>query len=647
MLKRIKFAVTFPTGKALARDIEFPDGTVAITGKNGTGKSLILEMVTYALWGMEATRGSADDYKRCEVALDFQVKAEDYRIERTAKGAVLSTKDVETGAWKPFVSGTKAVNTKAVELFGYALPVFQVSNLIGQGQIEALGTMRPAERKKLVDNVIGLDAIDTVAEWTNVEALAAKREADAVTETLREPEVPVLPEGYQPSDGLKLLIEQLIKVKTERDEINGWMAHPVPEPCRPTTTVEQTAEVLKPLVDDFQAKSAELTTLKNQFALIPEAERTLAEIETLQAQLNIHNAWAEYDAKVAKLPARPTVITTRDEIASLRAAWATYEAFKGHMVTCPSCEHEFAPAASQEPAIDHRTIDTQESLILAWERAPEPPAVSRLTVAPIWTQKNLDQYRIAAEKAKDRKALEKQIKAFKLPADPTADYHTRVKFEADLAGYDRLKLRYDQWLLAKSDKMVRLAEIGDVDGHLKTYQEQYTAATIYERILRNYETALYAYQEAVEKVKLTQRRSDQYKLAVVALKTLKTRIKSFLVPSLSRVATNLIQQMTEGQHQELKAVNISEDFDITVDGQSLETLNGSGKTVANLALRLGLGQILTNRVFSVLMADEVDAACDDERAAAIAGCLRNLTKTIKQVVIVSHKPIEADHFLAL
>jgi hypothetical protein len=78
-------------------------------------------------------------------------------------------------------------------------------------------------------------------------------------------------------------------------------------------------------------------------------------------------------------------------------------------------------------------------------------------------------------------------------------------------------------------------------------------------------------------------------------------------------------------------------------------LNSSAKAVVHLAIRIGLGQILTAKVFPVLMCDEVDAGCDIERAEAIAGCLNSgiITKSIKQVVIVTHKEIPADHYVRL
>ena len=60
---------------------------------------------------------------------------------------------------------------------------------------------------------------------------------------------------------------------------------------------------------------------------------------------------------------------------------------------------------------------------------------------------------------------------------------------------------------------------------------------------------------------------------------------------------------------------------------------------------LTLGQVLTNKVFSVLMGDEVDASMDDDRAGYTAECLERLTKSIGQVVLVSHKQTDAEHHI--
>ena len=47
------------------------------------------------------------------------------------------------------------------------------------------------------------------------------------------------------------------------------------------------------------------------------------------------------------------------------------------------------------------------------------------------------------------------------------------------------------------------------------------------------------------------------------------------------------------------------------------------------------------------MADEFDASMDAERAKNTMNSLKSLLKTISQVIVVSHKSHDADHFIDL
>jgi DNA repair exonuclease SbcCD ATPase subunit len=102
--------------------------------------------------------------------------------------------------------------------------------------------------------------------------------------------------------------------------------------------------------------------------------------------------------------------------------------------------------------------------------------------------------------------------------------------------------------------------------------------------------------------------------------------------------------MTGGQRQ---LVTCDEDFNITVDGQEINTLSGSGKAVANLALRIGLGQVLTNNVLSLFMGDEIDASMDKHRAEKTTSVLWTLKDRISQLLLVSHKFPAADYYIEL
>ena len=128
--------------------------------------------------------------------------------------------------------------------------------------------------------------------------------------------------------------------------------------------------------------------------------------------------------------------------------------------------------------------------------------------------------------------------------------------------------------------------------------------------------------------------ADGWRRAQTALNNLRTMVKGHLVPALSRVSSHLLAQMTGRQRN---IVSVDQEFNVVVDGQPLDTLSGSGKAVANLALRLGLGQVLTNDVFSVFVGDEIDASMDDTRAGNLGECIRTLSSKISQIVLITHK----------
>ena len=647
MLEQLTYDVTFPvTGRRYQQSIVFDGGTTAITGKNGAGKSLILEMVAFALWGMDATRGPAGDYKKCFVTLIFRLKNRIYRVTRDGASVTLHEGSENEVAllWTPITSGITATNAKIIELFGYGLPVFNVANFIGQGEIEALMSMKPAERKKLIDSTIGLDTIDKVVEWAGNEASLSRKEAETLEGVLNEPTKPVEPENYRPSSEVLPLLDQAIADRSERDTINGWLARPQSQPVEPVDPCpEKDDKALEEAVSVYKTKWAASQRLQQ----LPEAKYTDADIEALAS------AWKDYQQWLAfsKLPLKPPF--SMDEIKEIEHQWAdwyAYEKVVAHKQTCPKCAHEFIPGhnleAPPKPEVTGTDLTRMSAAWAQWAKWTGSEVVEPVE-EPTTSLSEIDVWRRALMSASEREDLLKQVEGFDPTNDPTPLFKAKVAYLENQRQFDKQKVVYDAWAEEAKVKTGRLAELAGIDEVFSVLNTEKASSLAYERMLMGYATAMVQYQEMVDKVTEAKHRADQFKKAAQAMKDLKLRVKSYLVPSLNRVASHLIRQMTAGQEQELNSVGVTEDFEITIDGQPVETLNGSGKTVANLAVRIGLGQILTNKTFSVLMADEVDAACDDERAAAIAGCLHSLTPGIAQVLIVSHKDITADNQLAL
>src|SRR6266478_1401828 len=90
MLRSLSYSVVFPaTGQSLKGELDFEKGMTAISGANESGKTMILEMVRYCLWGTKALRGTAADYKKLFATLSFDVKAVNYKVDRNNGNATL------------------------------------------------------------------------------------------------------------------------------------------------------------------------------------------------------------------------------------------------------------------------------------------------------------------------------------------------------------------------------------------------------------------------------------------------------------------------------------------------------------------------------------------------------------------------------
>ncbi len=154
MLTKLSYSVTFPTTRrTLAGEFEFKPGFGLITGANEQGKSLIIEVVRWCLFGSSALRGKAENYKTLR-AMQFSARGQTYVVDRTFTTAKLMQGDAV------LCSGTAQVNKHIPALLGFGLDVFACA--ANQGDIERLGNLRPAERKRMVDTVSASTGLEDV-----------------------------------------------------------------------------------------------------------------------------------------------------------------------------------------------------------------------------------------------------------------------------------------------------------------------------------------------------------------------------------------------------------------------------------------------------------------------------------------------------
>lgn len=706
MLKHLQYKVEFDKpARTLENVMSFDSGLTAITGANGNGKSMILEMIQFLMFGNAALRGKADDYKSIEGNLRFIVKGETWIVTRSKTKAILmqvfhhedGSSFSETKA-----SGTKPVNAKIKELFGYSYDVFKVANVANQGKIEELGDKKPTERKQLVDETVGLNVLDDLSSFIDDERKRLSSGIKAVESFLVVPQQPENPNLEFDSATYAAQRKELYELQNIRNLLAAVANKALAEPVR-VSLLDDDAQL-----DNYKIEQGIRTRLMTEFQLltqqlkaIPKTPSTM--VDKLEEDDHLYEGYTADHKKAVDLTSElrfkigeltrlswreATPLMTEEESAAAIALNTAIERWVDKMKLkktavphdCPKCNHhwedadprlltEFKDVPDQRPygektaynviALHQQGRTNLEHRLVHLERIEEIEAELKVlykeklaeNIARIEaTRKAYQESNVERANAVRRIEMENRCTEVSWGFDSTIDRAPRiVEIEKNRSAVQLSNMMIANYEVALAEKLAAQKQLDSMNPNLDTLVEavdkNYVFAVTYENNMVHYAKAVEAYDKAIVTLNALKSELEDWENGRAAIADLRVKVKGYLLPSLNAVASSLINDMTNG---ELSWIVVNDQFEITVEGQRLETLSGAGKAVANLALRIGLGQVLTNRVFSVMMLDEADAGCDDDRARYVANCLKNLTKTINQVVVVSHKQgIVADHYLRM
>jgi len=691
MIIQLNFEVEFAsTGKKLQGCHEFKPGMTAITGPNESGKSMRLEMIRYALFGTKALRAPSSSYKTLNVSMWFTVNGKSYSVVRSTSHASLK----QDG--NMVANGTKATNAAMIDIFGYNLDVFDTANAICQKEAESLTRKAPADRKKMVDKVIGLETIDDLVNEVSEQITLTNAEINVAGKMLGEaPQPPEVPNGYQPSETLKSLLivhdkrrEREIQYKAQLDAAR--VDEPTPPGGEPLP-----AEYVQSLINQKVEYDTLQQWVKDSTQICNEVEkdwaknnvRWLAYLETASMeymQEYVSNGYGALFEKFHDWKARQAKIEepkiSLAELALVNKYIQNYminidlRQYENDGVECPHCHvsfnldqskidalkaqlHNIDEGAAKELVTKHNISSLKDCVkhAQAWDQyegilsIPEPPIPAGkflgsdryvLGVIEDLSKRDSDETTLAVRQANRDKAIE----SVKGKEDPTDRLRIATEDLGEWNKYRDLKERWDKYEALRAELEPSLGILADSAQERASCSYALNLSLQYERDLKSFDERVSARATAEQMVKETEAKLLQLTTVKKALAALKPRVKSYLMPSLNRVSSNLLSQMTNGARNRIE---INDQFDILVDGQSVSEMSGSGEAIVNLAIRLALGTVLTNKVFSVLLADEIDASMDKERAAYTAECLRNLKQTISQIIIVSHQKPEADFQIEL
>jgi DNA repair exonuclease SbcCD ATPase subunit len=211
----------------------FPEqGVVGIVGDNESGKTTILEAITFALFG-RTIKVDESNYLRLicwkdsemEVRLSFQVEDQNLRVWRRydrqgGKEAVLYRVEDETE--EVLCEGLAQVNTRIQSLFPIHFDVCRQSFYLGQKELHDLYDRRMPNSNELMDKMTGLDRLKSAYESVRSKLPIAQEEVISLEKKISIAEVKIcgiderLDEKRSIQEDLQRQRERLIEIRNER-----------------------------------------------------------------------------------------------------------------------------------------------------------------------------------------------------------------------------------------------------------------------------------------------------------------------------------------------------------------------------------------------------------------------------------------------
>lgn len=687
-------------------DLHLPRGVCAVVGENGAGKSTLVQAIDLALFAgrgelaRQMTRGATE----CSVELVFQHGHEVYRVRRSyeAKGGGKPRLDLEREVqhtepgttWEPLTRETIAATEDLLgDLLGLSRATYRASSYLAQGEGDAFTAARPAERKAILLEALGVRLWDELRAQAAADLRAAEREVATLVGRLDDARAEAKLE-----EGAQAALAQAEFVHAEREaavaDLERGLAERQAE-AQGLAELAAAAEAEQRRADDLRAQHAELAErhaeLSGKASAASSLRKRLAEARLLcsyEARIDSYVAavadrqaeqghvdrlrreheqaqarQAEYEAQVDVLVAEVAELEQQvaDPAAACHAcgqdlqgeALAAWQAERKAELAKAATARDKAVAAARGQAVLAGNVGQQ---LAAHERAvhaAEHAAAEAATVLPD------DMVAAPAKAQQDARTAAREVSGLeeRLAGLPSDEQVAQAKAAAELVQAELAKAE------AAAGKGAEARERGSRAA--AAVQQATTDLGVRRGELATAASAVVRYQAQVEQLAKVAAKAEHLELQVeqgrelVGLHEHEVRaygrdgvpaliLEASALPQLEAEANALVGELGRPYRFSLRSTRTTqageqrEALDIVVHTDAgeaqYEDFSGGERTRLDLALRIALARLLAARRgadVQVLAIDE-PAYLDAEGFVRLAGALRTLAPEFGTVLVVSH-----------
>ena len=306
--------------------INFDKGITVIVGQNGAGKSSIFEAISFALY-KQHTAGKLGDLVRnntenMSVELDFISRGKEYRIvrDKTKSKTVsrLLTKTSSDSEFMSICSGEKEVADNIQAILDMDANLFLNAIYVRQGEIAELVDKTPAEKKRLIGKLLGLDSLENA--WKNLSPLISEYENKLSEIKGKLYSKSALDEEY------KVKTNELNEMKSRGHELESQIEEVkqmIEEISESKRNMEREKEIYETQMNNFNNEKQTLErlekdkhTLQESLDKIREAEEEIARLEKYVSKLDVYLDFEKSVVSIQSL--KESEIELEDKIDSIK-----------------------------------------------------------------------------------------------------------------------------------------------------------------------------------------------------------------------------------------------------------------------------------------------------------------------------------------
>jgi exonuclease SbcC len=642
------------------QEVNFPDGSLLLSGDIGSGKTSVLLGIEFALFGLQPGQKGSSILRNGQVqggvTIEFEIDGKTIIIERTLKKGKTISQDycsIEIDGDKKEISVTELKN-KVLELLNYPREFSKKQNLLykftvytPQEEMKQIILEDSETRINTLRHVFGIDKYKKILENASVlisKVREEKRIKEAITSNLEQDKLDIIAKEKELADKsmnvLKYEKDLLIKsekrkvIQEEKEEI----AQRIDEKYRLHQEIEKTKLFKSTKEDTIDGNKRLIVQLKSQIQELKDLEFDEKEITELEKENN--------SIKVKKQELNEQSINTTGQIHSLTSKNSDNEKVKEklkHLEVCPTCLQGVDPVYKSN-VINQMDSDTslnmnamkdlvikkdairEQMLKLDYESSIKEKRIQELKILRIRLKEVDDKQRhlVTLEKtntllAKDLEMLDNQVNLLR-------------KTVFDLNRYDNLNEEKQKELneALRQEKMAEI-KVAELKREIEVFSRQIN--------------------EMKERVKKTEEIKQQYHY----LSDLEEWLSKKFIPIMLVVEKNVFTKL-KIEFSKLFSewfamlvsdffnVRLSEDFTPIIEQQDYEIdyayLSGGERTAIALAYRLALNQVINSflskiKTKDLVILDEPTDGFSEQQLDKMRGVLEDLN--VSQLIIVSHE----------